>query len=240
MLRRIGEIAAAQGMPAYAVGGCVRDWLLHIPRAVDLDVTVEGDGIAVARAAARALDRPVSVHPQFRTATLEGAPGSSRRIWRIDLASCRRETYAAPAAYPRVEPGTLEEDLFRRDFTINAMAVGLGAGRFGTLIDPYEGLQDLRRRALRMLHPRSFVDDPSRMLRGIRFARRFPLRWEPRTAQAAQEAIAVGLLGALNAGRFGKELCRMSDEPDPGGCLRDLAALLEQGATRHDGRPAAA
>ena len=146
---------------------------------------------------------------------------------RIAFAPCRREQYAKPAAYPTVRAGTLEDDLFRRDFTINAMAMAIGPRQFGRLVDPFRGAQDLRQRRLRMLHERSFLDDPSRMLRGVRFAQRFGLRWEPRTERAAREALRAGALGRLNAGRLRKELYRILQEPKPRACLEALAALLK-------------
>ena len=225
LLQSIGRIAEEAGMPAYAVGGCVRDWLLETPDRTDVHVTVEGDGIDVARAVARALGGTVNAHRQFGTATV--MLGTRR----VDFASCRRERYAKPAAYPAVTPGTLEEDLFRRDFTINAMAVALSPARFGLLVDPFHGADDLDHRQLRVLHLRSFVDDPSRILRGIRFAERFGLHWEPHTARALREAMASGALGRLNAGRLHKELDRMLDEPDPSACLKRFAACLAS-ATR--------
>ena len=221
LLRRIGELADADGLRAYAVGGCVRDWLLGLANTKDLDVAVEGGGIDLARAVARALGGRVEAHEQFGTATVHG------RSRRVDFATCRTERYARPAAYPRVTPGTLEADLFRRDFTINAMAIVLSPSRFGALVDPFHGARDLRGTRLRILHPRSFLDDPSRILRGVRFATRFGLRWECSTERAAREAIAAGSLGWLNAGRLRRELDRMGAEPDPRACLQTLAALLD-------------
>ena len=263
LLREVGRIADQRGLPAYAVGGCVRDWLLGVAETPDLDVAVEGDGIAVARAAGRLLGGTLTVHQQFGTATRRlgrSAPGGRRsgrwsplprcvagdipsegppatagarvegsRPRRGDFATCRQETYAKPAAYPKVIPGTLEDDLFRRDFTINAMAVALSPARFGTLVDPFHGARDLRRHAVRILHPRSFLDDPSRILRGIRFVRRFGFRWEPATARAANAALAAGALGWLNPGRLARELDRMRREPDPLACFQELATLLDRG-----------
>lgn len=220
LLARIGRLAEARHMRAYAVGGCVRDWLLRRGPLVDLDVAVEGDGIILAKAAAAALRARVEAHTQFGTASLHA--GAARRV---DFATCRTESYARPAAYPKVAPGPLEADLFRRDFTINAMAVALAPAAFGTLVDPFGGAADLRRRQLRILHPRSFVDDPSRILRGIRFAVRFGLRWEPATARAARAAVAQGALGWLNVGRLHRELDRMLAEEDPRACLQRLAEL---------------
>jgi len=233
LLQRIGLIAEARGLSAYAVGGCVRDWCCGLRDGKDVDVTVEGSGVELARTVAEALDASLTVHEQFGTATICLSQGQRRRI---DVASCRKETYARPAAYPRVSRGTLEEDLLRRDFTINAMAVAVNPGRFGTLIDPFHGARDLCRRRLRVLHARSFLDDPSRILRGVRFVRRFGLRWERHTAAALRHALAAGALGWLNQGRLQRELDRMLVEPDPLACLQELARLLDAVARAHDGR----
>jgi tRNA nucleotidyltransferase (CCA-adding enzyme) len=224
ILQTIGRLADEMQMPAYAVGGCVRDWLLGVAQTQDLDVTAEGDGVVLASAVARALGGTAEPHEPFGTSTVT-VPGSRHR--RIDVATCRRETYARPAAYPKVSRGTLEDDLFRRDFTINAMAVSIAPGAFGALVDPFGGARDLRRRRLRILHGRSFIDDPSRILRGVRFLKRFGLRWDPATARSARDAVASGALGRLNAGRLRRELERMGQEPDPLGCLLELAGLLE-------------
>lgn len=223
LLREVGRIGEALHAPAYAVGGCVRDWLLGVTQTVDLDVTVEGSGIELARAAAGPLGGTVEAHQQFGTATVRLAHPRRRRV---DFATCRREAYARPAAYPRVAPGNLEEDLFRRDFTINAMAVALSPARFGTLVDPFHGSRDLRRKQVRILHARSLLDDPSRILRGIRFVRRFGFRWERKTQRLAREALAAGALGWLNRGRLSRELDRMRGEPDSFACFQELAALL--------------
>jgi tRNA nucleotidyltransferase (CCA-adding enzyme) len=221
VLEKIGTLADDLGVRAYAVGGCVRDWLLR--RRVgksDLDIVVEGNGIAVAEAAARVLGGQVRAHEQFGTATL--ASGERR----IDFATCRRETYAAPAAYPKVSAGTLRDDLFRRDYTINAVAVALDRPRRWRIMDPFHGAADLRRKHLRVLHAKSFIDDPSRLLRGVRFLVRFGLRWEPSTERAAREAIRAGAIGWLNAGRLRKELDRIAAEPDPRACLEAFAGLF--------------
>ena len=226
-------MAQARGMRTYAVGGCVRDWLLGRRETTDLDVTVEGDGVAIARAASRALRGALRVHPQFGTATvvIQHTAHSTQHTGqsvRMDFATCRKETYAKPAAYPRVAAGTLTDDLRRRDFTINAMAVTIAPRRFGALIDPFGGRRDLRARRLRILHPRSFLDDPSRILRGVRFATRFGLRWDPVTRRAAQAALAAHALSWLNTGRLRKELDRIRAEPSPRECLDAFADLLSR------------
>jgi tRNA nucleotidyltransferase (CCA-adding enzyme) len=223
LLQQIGKIAERHQMQAYAVGGCVRDWMLGKTRTLDVDVTVEGDGLKLAARIGQLLRGRCRFHQQFGTATVELA---GRWIRRLDLATARQETYAKPAAYPRVTPGILEQDLFRRDFTINAMAVALAPGRFGALVDPFGGRQDLQRRILRILHPRSFLDDPSRILRGVRFAQRFRCRFDAATARHMESAIAAGALGWLNAGRLQKEFDRILEEPDPTACFKELMRWL--------------
>jgi len=241
LLEKIGRIADQERVSAYAVGGCVRDWLLGVARTTDLDVALAGDGIVFANRVAKALGTSVKPHEQFGTATLviEQAPGDSRRPkkttpapssapLRIDVASCRKERYAEPAAYPKVTSGSLQDDLFRRDFTINAMAVAINPKPFGQLIDPFGGFQDLQARRLRILHPNSFLDDPSRILRAVRFAQRFGLTLEPKTAQCLRQAVASGVLSRLNRGRLRKELDRMVEEPDPLACLSRLSQWLAE------------
>lgn len=222
LLKRIGILTMGLGMPAYAVGGCVRDWYLGIHRPPDLDITVEGDGMAAAKVCAKVLGRRVRVHAQFKTATLLPVGKGSR----VDFATCRKESYSKPAAYPRVSTGTLEEDLFRRDFTINAMALALDPGRFARLADPFGGRRDLAAGKLRVLHPQSFLDDPSRILRGLRFAVRFKFQFEEQTARQLKKAVASGALGWLNAGRLERELMRMLEEADAAACIRLLEKTL--------------
>ena len=241
LLRRLGQLAQARGVEAYAVGGCVRDWMVGVTRLVDLDIVVIGDGLAFAREAARALHASLTAHEQFGTATLAarsascGTSSSSRlavgpsarsELMRIDIATARKERYTAPAAYPKVTPGTLREDLFRRDFTINALAMGIGPEAFGQVVDPFGGARDLRAKRLRILHLHSFVDDPSRILRGVRLMERFGLTLEPVTARALRRAVEEGLLARLNRGRLRKELERITQEPDPMACLERLGRWL--------------
>ena len=224
LLRELGQIADGLALPAYAVGGCVRDWLLGIKKTADLDVTVEGNGLILARQAAAALKAELTEHQQFGTATLE-LPGKANQ--RIDVSSCRKEAYSQPAAYPKVTPGALQDDLFRRDFTINAMAVSINRKTFGHCVDPFKGREDLGKGCLRVLHEGSFSDDPSRILRGIRFLKRFDLHWDPRTRELTLKAIADGELGRLNAGRLARELGHMADEPNPKACFNALAEMLD-------------
>ncbi len=242
-LERLGRLSQERKVAAFAVGGCVRDWLLEVPTTTDLDVTVEGDGIGFAEFAARALGMTMIAHRQFGTATLMVQPEPAEKkaerprrrrvervslpeIIRIDVASCRRESYSAPAAYPKTEPGSLRDDLFRRDFTVNAMAASIDPDRFGVMVDLFGGLRDLAARQLRILHSHSFIDDPSRILRAARFAERFDFRLEPETDRLMRAALADGVLEQLNRGRLRKELDRIVEERDPLACLRRLGNWL--------------
>ncbi len=151
--------------------------LLLRRRNLDLDLVVEGPAIPLARELAQSRGWRVTTYPQFGTARI------SRGNFHLDLATARGETYPQPGALPRVRPGTLQEDLFRRDFTINALAIDLTPNRFGELLDFYGGLQDLKLGRLRVLHELSFVDDPTRILRGIRYEQRLGFSFEPKTEE---------------------------------------------------------
>ena len=228
VLQQIGQLAQEHGASAYAVGGCVRDWWLGKGQTTDLDIALEGDAIAFAQVVAGHFQgQLMRTHQQFGTATVM-IPLKAATV-RVDVAMCRKETYAAPAAYPRVQPGTLRDDVFRRDFTINAIAVALNPRHWGRVVDPFGGRRDLRAKRLRILHRRSFADDPSRILRGVRFAARLGLRWERETLRACRDALAMGALGRLNTGRLRKELDAISREERPGACLNLLAWLLHPG-----------
>jgi tRNA nucleotidyltransferase (CCA-adding enzyme) len=207
------ELAAvregAGGEAIYLVGGAVRDLLLGRGRA-DIDLVVEGD----AGALAARLGGEVVEHERFSTAkvALDGHE--------VDLAGARTETYARPGALPDVEPASLADDLARRDFTINAMAIPLqGAPR---LIDPHQGRTDLAEGVLRVLHPRSFVDDPTRALRAARYASRFRFELEEGTARL----LAATDLGAVSADRREAELLRLAAEPE---AVRGFGLTVEWG-----------
>jgi tRNA nucleotidyltransferase (CCA-adding enzyme) len=190
------------------VGGIVRDALLG-GRPRELDLVIEGDAAAYAR---RLPAATVTVHDAFGTATAEGDG------WRIDIAMARRERYPQPGALPVVEPATIEADLDRRDFTANAMAVTLG----GELLAAAHALDDLGARRLRVLHDRSFVDDPTRVMRLARYAERLRFEVEPHTAALA----AAADLGTLSGGRIGAELRLALSEPDPAAVLGRLDGKL--------------
>jgi tRNA nucleotidyltransferase (CCA-adding enzyme) len=218
------EVADRRNERLAWVGGGVRDLLLG-RGGLDLDLVLEGDPEAFARDLAGRLDGEVRLHPRFLTATL-ALPAAAR----LDIARARRERYAAPAVLPEVEPASLDEDLARRDFTINALAVTLAPGvERGTLGDPAGGRRDLEAGLLRALHPGSFVDDPTRLLRGLRFALRFAFRFEAATASWARAAVADGIPGLLSGSRLAHDLQLLFDDRPE---IDDaLAALAEMGLT---------
>ena len=211
-------VAALAGLdPAWLVGGAVRDLLLSAST-VDLDVAIEGDARAVARELATRLGGEAVEHERFGTATLRAGDLV------VDLASTRRETYSQPGALPDVEPAPLEEDLARRDFSVNAIAASLEAARLGELRDPLDGRSDLDSGAIRVLHPRSFVDDPTRLLRAVRYETRLGFRMDRETERLAREAIDAGALATDTVARIRDELLDLLDE-NPGagtGRMREL------------------
>jgi tRNA nucleotidyltransferase (CCA-adding enzyme) len=207
-LRALVRIALRCGAPPYLVGGPVRD-LLAGRRVLDVDLLLPDRLEAVARAGEAELGGRAVLRARFLTATLE-VPGL-----RIDLSRARRERYPRPGALPVVRPASVEADLGRRDFSLNAMALPLFGGAAAQLLDPHGGREDLRRRRLRALHARSFFDDPTRALRAVRYAARFGLRLERATAAWMREALGAGALDAVSGDRIRHEIERLVDEPRP-------------------------
>lgn len=188
---------------AYLVGGTVRDLLLGSPSA-DVDLAVVGDGVAFARRLARELGGRVTAHGAFGTAVVRLGP------LHVDVVTARSERYPEPAALPEVSLGSLEDDLRRRDFTINALAASLRAEDLGTLVDPHGGRLDLERGAVRVLHDASFVDDPTRILRAIRYESRLGFRMDEHTEALARAGVAG--IGLLSGARVREELVALLDE----------------------------
>jgi tRNA nucleotidyltransferase (CCA-adding enzyme) len=203
----------------YLVGGTVRDILLG-ERSFDVDIVVEGDAIGLARALAEELDGRVRAHKKFGTAVV--LYGEDERV---DVVTSRKETYHAPAVLPTVEPGSIEEDLDRRDFTINAMAVSLKGENLGELVDPFEGRADLAAGLIRVHHDRSFIDDPTRILRAIRYEDRYGFRMDEHTVELARECIATGHVGDLSGARLRDELMALLEEGDVSHAIPRLAEL---------------
>jgi tRNA nucleotidyltransferase (CCA-adding enzyme) len=223
LLATVGRLAAAHGARAFAVGGLVRDaWLGRAPRH-DLDVVVEGDARLIARALADALRGTLVEHERFLTASVE-LPGGRR----VDVVTARSERYEAAGALPRVMPAPIAHDLKRRDFGINAMAVELASGTFG-LLDPLGGAADVERRRLRILHPLSFVEDPTRIVRAARYAARLDFALDAWSARCRTLALELAPYAALSPARIVTELTRLLGDAAPGPAL---AALGRAGAFR--------
>ncbi|HKY71806.1 MAG TPA: hypothetical protein VJL88_07785 [Nitrospira sp.] len=209
LLRGLGRLADEEGVGLYLVGGVVRDLLLKGSN-FDLDLTVEGDGISFARLVADRYDAGLALFERFATARLALPNGL-----KVDIASTRRESYADPAALPDVQTASLDEDLFRRDFTINAMAIQLNSANWAQLRDPYGGQGDLKARTLRVLHDHSFVDDPTRIFRAIRFAGRFGFRIERHTGMLLARAAKTNLVARLSGPRLANEIFALMKEESP-------------------------
>ena len=207
----------------YLVGGAVRDLLLEEP-SFDIDLAVEGDGIAFAERLAAALDGRMHAHEKFHTAVVLAGD------LRVDVASARTEHYEYPAALPTVEHSSIRQDLHRRDFTINAMAVSLLPAEFGLLFDPYGGEGDLGRGIVRVLHNLSFIEDPTRIFRAIRYQNRYGFDMDGLTRQLARSCVEMGLVGDLSGARVRDELQAVLGEEEVAGALVSLDQLGLAGA----------
>ena len=232
VLERLHERPGGQELLALAerheqvalVGGAVRDLLLSRPPK-ELDIVVSADpgrfaGDLLAMLELRGEGTPVlTLHDRFETASVVWPSG------RVDLARRRAESYPVPGALPEVRPGSEHEDLTRRDFTVNAIAAPLSGDRAGELVGADHALSDLDGGLLRVLHDRSFIDDPTRLLRLARYRARLGFEIEPHTGALAQEALRGGALDTVSGGRVGAELRLAMEEPDPLAALESLAAL---------------
>ena len=220
LLQAIGDTASRLGMPLYLVGGSVRDLLLGVT-IKDLDLVVEGNAALLAFESAKELGGEVVTHSQFGTATVNLSEQ------RFDLVTARTESYPHPGALPQVDPGTINDDLRRRDFSINAMAIALSeaAVEKGSLLDPYDGKVDLERRLIRILHSNSFVDDATRVLRAIRYEQRLGFSMEDGTLNQLREAVQNRMLDTISADRLRHELELMFKEEQPHKPLRRAGEL---------------
>jgi len=219
LLREIGQLGDEQGSQVYVVGGMARDLLLgHIT--LDLDLAVEGDGIAFARVVSARYRTGLVVFDRFATARLVFQDGL-----KMDIATTRRESYAQPAVLPTVQPASIEEDLYRRDFTINAIAFQINSEQFGRLLDVYGGRRDLRARTIRVLHAGSFQDDPTRIFRAIRFEQRFGFRLERTTLRLLARAASTNVIEQLSGPRLQNEILLLLGEHDPVRMIARMAQL---------------
>src|SRR2546427_7985453 len=216
-LQEIGRLADDIGMPAYLVGGLVRDLLLG-HKNLDVDLTVEGDGMTFARRLADKHGAGLKILDRSAKALV-----FSRDAFKREVATARRESYAHPTALPTVRPSSIKDDLYRRDFTINALAIRLNASHFGELVDFYGGQRDLEAKTIRVLHACSFVDDPTRVFRAIRFEQRFGFRIEKHTLALLKEAAASDLVRRLSGPRLRNEVMRLLSEQAPARAIRRMA-----------------
>jgi tRNA nucleotidyltransferase (CCA-adding enzyme) len=219
ILQKLGEVADRLGLGVYAVGGFVRDLLLGIDN-LDMDVTVEGDGVFFAECFADRYGGRVRSHKKFGTAVLV-LPGGRK----IDVASTRLEYYESPGALPTVERASLRHDLYRRDFTINTLALCINSDRFGHLTDHYGGQQDIQERVVRVLHNLSFVEDPTRVFRAIRFEQRLGFHIAPHTENLLRSAVRMHLLDKLGGERLLNELVQIMREKEPLSAIVRMSSL---------------
>jgi tRNA nucleotidyltransferase (CCA-adding enzyme) len=217
LLRTIGEVAEENGYTAYAVGGFVRDLLLRIKN-LDLDIVVEGDGIKFAKNLAEQFGGVVRTHEKFSTALVIMPDG-----FNIDVATARLEYYEYPAAMPTVELSSLKLDLYRRDFTINAMAINLNPEKFGTLVDFFNCQTDIKERRIRILHNLSFVEDPTRIFRAIRFEQRTGFTIGKHTEKLLKNAVNMNLFNRFFGHRCFIELKLIFSEENPIPAIRRMA-----------------
>jgi len=215
-MQAAGELTQRQGQNLYLVGGVVRDLLLGRSN-FDLDLVVEGDAIELARQLIAIKHGKITTHARFGTAKLQWDR------WSLDLTTARSETYAKPGALPRVKPGSLSDDLFRRDFTINTMAVYLNPARYGELVDLYRGRDDLEHRLIRVLHERSFTDDATRIWRGLRYEQRLGFQLEAKTLGLLKRDIPM--LNTISGDRIRYELECIFQEKHPEKVLRRAGEL---------------
>jgi tRNA nucleotidyltransferase (CCA-adding enzyme) len=220
-LRPVFEAVQAVSAPfegVYLVGGAVRDVLMGEPN-FDVDIAVEGDGIALGEALAEAVGGRVRPHDRFGTAIVVYEGG------RVDVATARTEFYDSPGALPTVEQASIRQDLYRRDFTINAMAVSLKGEDFGRLVDYFGGKGDLEKGVVRVLHNLSFIDDPTRIFRAIRYENRYGFSMDSHTLGLARACVEMNLVGELSSARLRDELQALLSEERVGDSIRRLADL---------------
>jgi len=213
LLQKCGELSRDMGFQMYTVGGFVRDILLDRDN-LDVDLVIEGEGIAFARRLALELGGRARAHHKFQTAVVVLDNGQ-----KIDVATARLEYYEHPAALPTVELSSIKMDLYRRDFSINALAVHLNPENFGKLVDFFGGQRDIKDKIIRVLHSLSFVEDPTRIIRAIRFEQRFSFRIGAQTEKLIKNAVDLNIFHKLSGSRIFHELIMIFEENNPLGCI---------------------
>ena len=219
LLKKIGVIAENLGYNVYVVGGFVRDLLLRQEN-LDIDLVVEGDGIALAKTFQKEIKAHIHTFQKFGTAVAILPDG-----FRLDIATARTEYYEFPGALPKVEMSSLKLDLYRRDFTINALAIKLNPKQFGLLLDFFGGQRDLKEGMIRVLYNLSFVEDPTRILRAVRFEQRFGFKIGKQTLDLIREALKLDLLSHTTGSRIWHELKCIFLETNPAGIIERLNEL---------------
>lgn len=219
ILRLAGEVADSMGFVAYLVGGSVRDLIMGQEN-LDIDIVIEGDGIAFANEFAKRLNAKIRTHERFGTAQV------FTKELKIDVATARTEYYESPAALPTVETSSIKKDLYRRDFTINTLAIKLNPKDFGLLIDFFGGQRDIREKTIRVLHNLSFIEDPTRAFRAIRFSERFGFKLSKHTEALIRSALRMNLFEKLSGARIYEELLLTFHETEP---VRTIKRLSEYG-----------
>ncbi|HEX3033285.1 MAG TPA: CBS domain-containing protein [Bacillota bacterium] len=220
ILGKVYHLACHKDYKVYVVGGFVRDLLLGVENS-DIDLVVEGDGISFARVLADYFFGRVRIHEKFGTAMVV-LPNH----FKIDVATARTEFYEYPAALPKVETSTLKEDLYRRDFTINTMAINLSGKRFGELVDYFGARKDLEAKTIRILYTLSFVEDPTRVFRAVRFEQRYDFTMEAQTLELAKKAIRDRWLQKLSYDRIREEIKHTFNEEFP---IKAITRMRELG-----------
>jgi tRNA nucleotidyltransferase (CCA-adding enzyme) len=218
LLKLTGETAEELGFSAYLVGGSVRD-ILRGESNLDIDIVIEGDGIAFAQALGSKLKARVRSHSRFGTAVVV------TEFLKFDVATARTEYYESPAALPRVEMSSIKKDLYRRDFTINTLAIKLNPGKFGQLLDFFGGQRDIKEKTIRILHNLSFIEDPTRAFRAIRFSERFGFKISGHTENLIKTAARMNLFDKLSGIRLYDELCLLFIETEPLSAMKRLLKL---------------
>jgi tRNA nucleotidyltransferase (CCA-adding enzyme) len=213
------RLAREEGAALYLVGGAVRDLLLSRP-VVDIDLVVETGGDAFARQLARTLGAELKLHSRFGTAVITLANGKH-----LDVATARAEEYERPGALPRVRPASITEDLLRRDFTVNAMALEIALAPRPRLIDPSGGRDDLDRKLVRLLHPRSAFDDATRAFRAVRYANRLGFAIERKTRRWILAAVQAGAADAVSGDRLRREVTLLFSEAGRAAAVREVVSL---------------
>ena len=216
LLKMCGEVASDLGFTAHLVGGSVRD-ILRGESNLDIDIVIEGDGIIFARTLGKKLKVKVKSHKRFGTAVV------ITDILKFDVATARTEYYESPAALPKVETSSIKKDLYRRDFTINTMAVMLNPGHFGKLIDFFGAQRDIKEKTIRILHNLSFIEDPTRAFRAIRFSERFGFKISKHTMNLIKTAVRINLFDKLSGTRMYDELNLLFTETEPLNAVKKLA-----------------